>query len=99
MKKILLATVIATTFTMPNAFAGDKVSGPYAGVESGYAYVKGDAQATADGLTSLVGGSVIVVLTTRAAVGRIYAGYNIDKHFAVELGYQKTADFTETATG
>ena len=99
MKKILLATVVATSFAIPNAFAGDKVSGAYAGLDGGYAFVKGEAQVLADGLASSLGGSATSTQTTSAAVGRIFTGYNIDKHFAVELGYQKTADFTVTYSG
>ena len=101
MKKLVLATVIATSFGMSNAFAGtsNRLSGVYAGVDAGYANVKGDAQGTANALVNAFGGSVTVTEATSAAVGRVFAGYNIDKHFAVELGYAKTTNFTTTAAG
>lgn len=101
MKKLLLSTAIVSLFAMPSAYAGNsgKAIGGYAGVDAGYSYVKGDAQETANEVVDILGGAVIVIQDTRAVTGRLYAGYNINKNFAVELGYLNTADLTTTISG
>ncbi|MEI8187050.1 MAG: outer membrane beta-barrel protein [Chlorobiaceae bacterium] len=100
MKKILLTTVIAISFAMPQAFAvNNNQRGVYAGVDAGYANVKGDPQGAADEFLSLLGGSVSVTQSTSAAMGRIFAGYNINKNFAIELGYNQTTNYTTTVAG
>ncbi len=100
MKKILLATVVAISFAMPNAFAENaNNSSAYVGVDTGAAFIKDDSQASAQSLVNTNGGSAIVVQDLRSLVGRIYAGYHINKTFAVELGYLASGDYKETATG
>ncbi len=100
MKNILLASAILTALVSSNALAEDaKTSGAYAGAELGYSRVKNDAQEVANGLVSELGGSVIVTQDSGVAVGRLFAGYNINENIAVELGYLHTADINLNAAG
>jgi OOP family OmpA-OmpF porin len=98
MKKILFSTAIATMCLMPQAKAADKMGG-YAGVDVGYAYVKGDAQETANTLVSILGGSASVIQETSTIMGRVYGGYNINKNLALEVGYLRTGNLTTTVAG
>ena len=100
MKNILISTAILAVLVSPNAFAEDaKTTGAYAGAELGYSKVKNDSQELANGLVSEVGGSVIVTQDTGVATGRLFAGYNINENFAVELGYLHTTDINVDAAG
>lgn len=101
MKRLILLSAFFALIATPNAYAGtgDKESGPYVGIDAGYAYVNADAQDTADGLASILGGSVTVTQDTSAFIGRVYAGYNINKNFGFEVGYLKTSDVETTASG
>ena len=100
MKNIVLA--LALTALSSQAFAADTktVAGLwYGGVELGYSKVKSDAQSTANNLVSKVGGSATVTQDTGVAIGRIFAGYNVNENLAVELGYIHTSDVSQNAAG
>ena len=100
MKNILISSAILAVLVSPNAFAEEaKTTGAYAGAELGYSKVKNDSQELANGLVSEVGGSVIVTQDTGVATGRLFAGYNINENFAVELGYLHTTDINVDAAG
>ena len=100
MKNILISTAVLAALVSSNAFAEDaKTTGAYAGAELGYSRVKNDSQELANGLVSEVGGSVIVTQDTGVAIGRLFAGYNVNENFAVELGYLHTADINLSAAG
>ena len=100
MKKILIATAVISALVSSQAFAEDaKLVGAYAGAELGYTKVESDAQATANALVNAVGGSVIVTQDSGVAIGRLFAGYNINENFAVELGYLQTSDVNLKAAG
>jgi opacity protein-like surface antigen len=100
MKNILINTAILAALVSPNAFAEDaKTTNAYIGAELGYSKVKNDSQELANELVSEVGGSVIVTQDTGVATGRLFAGYNINENFAVELGYLHTTDINVDAAG
>ena len=100
MKNILISSAILAVLVSPNAFAEEaKTTGAYAGAELGYSKVKNDSQELANELVSEVGGSVIVTQDTGVATGRLFAGYNINENFAVELGYLHTTDINVDAAG
>jgi len=100
MKKILIATAVISALVSSQAFAEDsKLIGAYAGAELGYSRVENEAQTTANTLVNALGGSVIVTQDTGVAIGRLFAGYNINENVAVELGYMQTGDVTQHAAG
>ena len=98
MKKLVM--VLAISALSSQAFAAEKnLVGGYGGVELGYSKVESDAQAAANNLVSQVGGAVTVTQDTGVAIGRLFAGYNINENFAVELGYIGTSDVSQHAAG
>jgi hypothetical protein len=100
MNKILMVTVVVAALVSTSAFAEDeKLVGAYAGAELGYTKVQNDAQATANALVNTFGGSAIVTQDTGVAIGRLFAGYNINENVAVELGYLQTGDVSQHAAG
>lgn len=101
MKKLLLATVFATSFAMPNAFAENNNNsiGLYAGLDAGYLLVKDMAQQEADRIVNTSGGTASVVQATGTGVGRIFVGYTINKNFSVELGWLRSGDLKTTLVG
>jgi OOP family OmpA-OmpF porin len=100
MKKLLIALAISSTLISTQSFAADKKSmGPYGGVELGYSKVDNDTQSTANSLVNEVGGAVTVSQDTSVAVGRLFGGYNINEYVALELGYIRTGDVSQRASG
>ena len=100
MKKIVIALAVTQALISTQAFAADaKLVGPYAGVELGYSKVESDAQSTANSLVNEVGGAVTVTQDTSVVIGRLFGGYNINENLAVELGYIRTGDVSQRASG
>lgn len=100
MKKLVMSLAVASALISTQSFATDtKLVGPYAGVELGYSKVESDAQSTANSLLNEVGGAVTVTQDTSVAIGRLFGGYNINENVAVELGYIRTGDVSQRASG
>jgi OOP family OmpA-OmpF porin len=100
MKKIVMVFAVASTLISTQSFAADtKLVGPYGGVELGYSKVESDAQSTANSLVNEVGGAVTVSQDTSVAIGRLFGGYNMNEYVALELGYIRTGDVSQRASG
>lgn len=98
MKKILSLIVVAFMLATSSAQAVDKV-GAYVGVDVGAGFTTDTVDDTAQNLVNVNGGIATVEQKLGAAVGRICLGYNVNKTFAVELGYIATGDYEEDAAG
>ena len=98
MKKLVM--VLAISALSSQAFAADsQLAGVYGGAELGYSKIQNQSQAVANQLVNAVGGAVSVTQDSGVAVGRVFAGYNINENFALELGYMWSGDVNLNAAG
>ncbi len=81
------------------AFADQAASKFYGGLDLGSAKVENRAQAIADNLVSVFGGSSSVTQTVRNGALRFYGGYKAFENADFELGYMQSRDFDTSASG
>lgn len=98
MNKLLLVSILAVVSTAAQA-ENTASSGIYAGAELGYSKVSDSSQASANTLVSNFGGSASVTQDSGVAIGRLFGGYAFNENFGAELGYIKSGDVTQQATG
>ena len=101
MKYKILAAVVALV-TISQASIADTLAfkpGVYVGAELGATRVDNNAQAFANGLVAVNGGSSSVTQNTSVGTGRVFAGYKIIENMDAEVGYFKTGDITYTFSG
>jgi len=96
MKKLLLAAAIATISS--GAIAADN-TGFYGGIEAAYVRVDNAAQNTANRLVNGLGGSAAATADTGIALGKLFAGYQFNENFSLEVGANKTSSLNVNFSG
>lgn len=71
----------------------------YFGAEAGSVKIDNRAQAVANDLVTVLGGSASVTQTVRNGAGRIFGGYKFNENVDLELGYVQTQSFNISMRG
>lgn len=101
MKLKILAVIVALVTISPASMADTLAFKPgvYVGAELGATRVDNNAQAFANGLVAVNGGSSSVTQNTSVGTGRVFAGYKIIENMDAEVGYFKSGDITYNFSG
>jgi len=91
-----ITAILLAAFFMPAVSMAQTKSG--FGVEAGYAWVDTQAKENAQAIANASGRTTTVSYDKADLAGRIFAYYDFNNQFGVQLGYFKTASLDQTHT-
>jgi len=91
-----IIAILLAVFFMPAVSMAQTKSG--FGVEAGYAWIDTQAKENAQEIANITGETTTVSYDKADLAGRIFAYYDFNNQFGVQLGYFKTASLDQTHT-